>query len=255
MFFILSKVLAFLLRPLVWSLLLLAVGPWLKEGHAWRRPLLSAAVLVLLVFSNKALFDLTVRWWEPRPTPIAEAYDVAIVLGGYLSEAGRIDHAPPEFSERADRLTAAIALYQQGLVKQLLLSGGAGALFLDDEAPEAITAATYARHLGVAEEDLLLDAKARNTRENALYSAELLAERPDSSRYLLVTSAWHLPRAQACYRKVGLSVTPYPVDFLQNRTPLVPADYFLLQAQVLADWESLIKEWVGLWVYRLRGYA
>ncbi|MCB0635660.1 MAG: YdcF family protein [Lewinella sp.] len=255
MFFVLSKVLVFLIRPLIWVLLLLVGSWWLRGTSPWSGRMLVGAIVLLVLFTNRALFQLVAVAWEPRPIPVSEPYDVAIVLGGYLSEAGRLQPGPPEFSERADRLTAPIALYHQGLVKKLLLSGGAGTLFLEDEQPEATTAAQYALNLGVAAEDLLLDIQARNTYENALFSAELLAGRPAGERYLLVSSAWHLPRAAACFRKAGLSVILYPVDYLQSHTPLVPADYFLPRAQTLADWESLIKEWVGYLVYRLRGYA
>jgi uncharacterized SAM-binding protein YcdF (DUF218 family) len=254
MFFIFSKVLAFLIRPLTWILLLLVGSWWLgRRRSRWSGRLLVAALVVLLVFSNRALFQLVAVTWEPEAIALTEPYDVAIVLGGYLGEAGRQAAAPPEFSERADRLLAPIALYQQGMVRQLLLSGGTSTLLMERQ-PEAHTAGHYARLLGVAEEDLILETRARNTYENAVYSAELLKECPASGRYLLVTSAWHLPRAAACFRKTGLRFTPYPIDFLQSRVPLAPADYFLPRAQTLDDWESLIKEWVGIAVYRLRGY-
>lgn len=250
MFFILSKILAFLLRPIIWAVGLLLLSLFARQTP-WRKRYIYLALSIFLVFGNRALFNSVVKWWEVPPSSLNTQYDAAIVLGGYLQQAGLLAPAPPEFSERADRLLHALGLWQEGKVNYIVLSGGAGNLWFN-EVPEAQTAAAFAQSLGIPDSVLLLEDQSRNTAENARHTASLLQQHEAIQTTLLITSAWHMRRAQACFGKAGISPTPYPVDFYQSRTPLAPSEWLLPQSAVLRDWEAILKEWVGFLVYRLK---
>jgi uncharacterized SAM-binding protein YcdF (DUF218 family) len=107
---------------------------------------------------------------------------------------------------------------------------------------------------GVPAEAILVEDRSLNTRENALFSFELLRAR-QIRRILLVTSATHMPRAAAVFRKAGFEVIPAPADFVTGWTSLdLPLDWWP-GADALEKSDQAIKEWLGLWIYRLRGWA
>ncbi len=252
MFYILSKALIFLLRPLIWVAGLLLLSAFLKSAR-WRKRAFWVAIGVLWLFGNNALLGKVAGWYEtPPPLPLEQHFHTAIVLGGYLGTAPAENSALFDWHESADRVAHAHRLYREGKVDRLLVTGGASSILVDRQ-PEAVRVAAYLMALGVPADDLLIDSLARNTRENALNAKKLLGEQTDS--LLLVTSASHMPRAHACFRAVGLAPASYSVDFIQPFEPLRPSDYLLPSTSALKGWERLIKEWVGNWVYRWRGWA
>jgi uncharacterized SAM-binding protein YcdF (DUF218 family) len=176
------------------------------------------------------------------------------LLGGY-------SQLPPDgftnqyvFSERGNRFFNTYELYRRGKVRRFLLAGGAGSLWRERPV-ESREAARFLQVLGVPPEDILIEDGSRNTRENALLSAQLIREQYPGARCLLVTSAWHLPRAQRCFARVGLSVTPFSVDPLSQQFQWDLNWLLAPRAELLAQWELILKEWVGMIVYRLKGYA
>ena len=108
--------------------------------------------------------------------------------------------------------------------------------------------------LGIPESDILIESKSRNTYENALYTKEFLdQENLQGQKLLLITSAFHIFRAEKCFKKVGLNVTPFSVDFHARALFFHPED-LIPSTGAIEDWQLLIKEWVSTIVYRLRGY-
>lgn len=256
MFFILSKVLFFLIQPINWVVACLVGAVWTKQARR-RKRLTWAALLLLLFFSNHFLVNLVYRAYEAEPIAIGaitEPYDVGILLGGYSYAHVDTPRDRHHFNASAARFTQAVELYHTGKIKQLLLSGGSGRIFENDynEAREIVRVLT---RLGVAHEDILLESRSRNTRENAVYSAELLANRPTGTRYLLITSAFHMPRAAACFRKAGLAFDTFPVDHFGEYVRPVPESLLVPDRLGFQRWERLIKEWVGYAAYRMRGYV
>ncbi|RMF28673.1 MAG: YdcF family protein [Bacteroidetes bacterium] len=255
MFFVLSKLLYFLIQPINWLFFLLGWAVITRRGRRRRRLLLSALGLFYLL-SNSFLFNLVVRWWEPE-TLTADAihtpYDVGILLGGYsnFEAVPRADRH--NFSVHANRFLNAYELYRTGKVKKLLLTGGSGRLF-NRTNNEALSMKAFLTRIGVPEEDLLIEPDARNTYENALFSQRLLAREMPGARCLLLTSAWHMPRAYGCFRKVGLECTPFAIDYMSEEIRWTPGKLLLPDRLGLFRWELLIKEWVGCVAYRLRGY-
>jgi uncharacterized SAM-binding protein YcdF (DUF218 family) len=131
-----------------------------------------------------------------------------------------------------------------------VFSGGSGAL-LGDIPPEAETARRVLEALGVERERLTLEAASRNTHENAIFSARLLKPQA-GQRWLLVTSATHMPRAVGCFRKAGFDVVAWPVDY---RTPprLGIASFNNSLPQGLAGLDGIVREYLGLLVYYVTG--
>ena len=244
MFYFFSKSLAFLIRPDVWILLLLLLATW-KYGLRGKK-YLWAALTCFLLFSNNGLLQLTLKWWEPLPIELEKHYDKAVVLGGYISENPLATNAYPEFGERPERLTHALALYQEDKVSKLIFTGGSGGVMHEQKA-EAVVVGEFLEKLGYSMDNFILEPEALNTHENATKCVQ--------ETVVLVTSAWHMTRAAACFRKQGINIVPYPVDYMQSLTPLYPADFLLPKPAVLWHWEILIKEWVGYFVYWLKGYV
>ncbi len=255
MFFILSKVLAFAIKPIVWILVLLAYGLW-TANPSRRKKAVALGLGLLLLFSNRWLSNQVFRAWEPETVHAGEIetpYDIGIVLGGYTNPFIEPGHDRHNFNERANRLTQALELYFSGKVKKLLLSGGTGRL-LQDTPSEAEMMPAFLEKIGIPPSDIILEPDSKNTWENALFTKNIVQTRYPGASCLLITSAWHMPRSEACFRKAGLPVTPYAVDYISEANRWDPDMLLMPDKLGLYKWELLIKEWVGCVAYRMRGY-
>lgn len=198
--------------------------------------------------------------WEERTIKVKEIqqpYDIGIVLGGYSKSTKRLlnNNRLLSLNSSANRLTQAIELYKLGKIKKILLSGGNGDV-LHKGIAEATNTKQFLIRLGVPAIDILTEEKSRNTRENALFSKETLqtGTQNKDARLLLITSAFHMYRAEKCFKKVGLTTTPFSVDFHARRSFIFQPSNLVPSPRALEDWQLLIKEVVGTVVYWLRGY-
>lgn len=198
--------------------------------------------------------------WEERTIKVKEIqqpYDVGILLGGYSKSTNRLlnDNRLLSLSFGANRLTQAIELYKLGKIKKFLLTGGNGDI-LQKGIAEATNAKQFLIRLGVSSVDILTEKKSRNTHENALFSKEILQAETQNkaARLLLITSAFHMYRAEKCFKKVGLMTTPFSVDFHARNSFVFQFSDLVPSPKAIEDWQLLIKELVGTVVYRLRGY-
>ena len=178
--------------------------------------------------------------------------DAAILLGGVLAPP-----LPPrvtfDLSDLSDRIVEALGLYRAGKVNHILISGG-NLPWQADLPAEAELIAGFLSELGVPRDAMVLEDKSRNTRENAVNSVELF-KASGWKTGLLVTSAAHMPRALATFRKAGLNVVPATAD-VRVRFPLYDSLLdFLPDADALARTTAGMKEIIGLQFYRLRGWA
>lgn len=250
MFFILSKVLSFALQPLIWVLVLLVLSLSTKVEKRKKRYRIGSLV-VLLFFSNQFVFNEVSRLWENQfpAFTTSEKYDVAVVLGG-ISSYDKI-HQQTAFYGNSERLMNVLPLYKSGQVKKILFAGGSGRL--DKQNVEALHIEKYLLSLGVKQEDILLDTKSRNTYENAKFAIELLSK---NEKVLLSTSATHMPRSMACFRKLGASPTAFPVDYVSYEADRFTLNNLILPSpQVLNYWYWLLHEWVGIYTYKVKGYC
>lgn len=253
--FLAAKLLAFATQPLAWVALLLVLGLLLQRR--WRRAgmgLIWLALGVLLLQGWEPLPNALVRRLEARypavaSLPDAQRYAGLVVLGGALEPSYVWQgHDQPALNDAAERMTAALPLLQRYAHLQLLFSGGEGEL-LARGLTEAERARIFYASMGVAPQRLRFEPAARTTYENAVMTAALPGI--DKSRpWLLVTSAWHMPRAMATFEKAGWNVTPYPVDFRAGvETPW--NRYSLVSGA--GRWHLALHEYLGWLAYRLSG--
>ncbi|WP_018478538.1 YdcF family protein [Pontibacter roseus] len=254
MFFVLSKVLQYLLMPILWIVVLLLLAIFLKSARVRRVYLVSATVLLLL-FSNPFLANLTMRAWEYSPVPVTEVsdYDVAIILTGVTSWNSL---APDRIHTHkgADRFLHPLQLYRLGKVEKFLITGGTGTIAMDRR-PEAEMLKEILLQAGVPEDDIITETRSMNTRENAIYTAELLQKYPQFERRLLVTSAFHMRRAKACFDKAGVDTHTFPADFYGSEVRYTPDELFIPNADAFRLWHRIIHEIFGYVVYKVVGYA
>jgi uncharacterized SAM-binding protein YcdF (DUF218 family) len=252
---LLSKFLNLLAQPLNWVALLLALGLWQGRRKPRRARLLSVAALALLLLTGlKTLPDALVsalenQYPEVPPEANLSAYTGIVVLGGAL-EPGRLSlhHTQPLLNSSAERMTAAVALWRRHPHLRLVFTGGEGELFGSGPS-EAERAALFFAAMGIPRSALTLESRSQNTYENAVFTAQLPGLDP-RQRWLLITSAWHMPRSQATFQKAGWNVTPYPVDFRTGG--ITPISTYNL-GEGAERWELLLHELLGMAAYRLSG--
>jgi uncharacterized SAM-binding protein YcdF (DUF218 family) len=222
MFFIVSKIVGYVLQPIVLVLLLL-VGSGILALLGWRRMAWTAgggAVLILAVIALSPLGLVMLAQLEnrfPRPAALPERVAGIVVLGGAVDTRVGRTRGVDELNEAADRMTEAMVLARRYPEARVLFSGGVAAI-LEEDIPETDLARNFFTGLGLAPERLMLEDRSRNTAENAVYSRELADPKPGET-WLLVTSAFHMPRSVGCFRAAGFEIVPYPVDY---RTPAGP---------------------------------
>lgn len=254
MFLWLSKALDLLVAPLTWAVLLALLALlWQQRRPVLARALLSLAILELLAFSLAPVSDRLCASLESRarstfhPEP---PYDVAVVLGGVVDGSASRRSGEIELNDAADRITRAAFLLRTGQARMVLLSGGQ-AFPQPGLPPEADLLARWLVDQGIPRDRIVLEPRSRNTRENAVESAALIAAH-GWKRVLLVTSAWHAPRALGCFRAVGLEPDLLPVD---HRSASVVGSSWLPRAAALSASTDVLRERFGEVVYRAMGYA
>lgn len=261
-FLFLSKLLPLFVYPLGLSCLLLLIALWLcyKRSRWIYLPVLITFLILVTAsnvrVSNKLITSLERQYLPQENMPQAE---VIVVLGG----ATRNNESPriiPDMSDRGDRLLYAAKLYKDGAAPLILLTGGR-IQWYGGESSEAESMATILELMGIPREVMLLESRSLNTYENAVYTKEIL-ERNNIKQILLVTSAAHMPRSLAIFKKQGINAIPAPADFMISDRNLIESQ-FSLESRILSFFpnpESLhrttqaLKEYIGTFTYRLRGW-
>ena len=241
MYFILSKILLFLILPFNWFLILLVFAFIYRKKNTGRR-LFIAALTVLYLFSIPALFKGFTKMWDvaSMPPKSNRQYSCVIVLGGFGSRGGADGG---HFNGAADRYIAGVELLITHKVQHILITGGSASL-TPDSFREATWARLHLKKLGIADSLILTESNARNTLENARFSKQLLIKKNLKGPYLLVTAAFHMRRAQMIFKKNGIAVVPYSCYPVVDNLHLKLTD-FLPDAEVLSYWQLYTKEVVG----------
>jgi uncharacterized SAM-binding protein YcdF (DUF218 family) len=254
-FFYAAKILWMLLQPSALIAELLVAGLILTRT-AWHRigyRLLAGGVIAFLTIALLPLGEWMVIPLEnrfPRTDLAAGAPPTGIIILGGAEDA-RADPARElaGLHESAERYTEAVALSRRFPQARIAFTGGTNLLVLT-AAGESVTAGRLLEALGVDKARLTLEGRSRDTYENAVFTKQLVNPAP-GERWLLVTSAWHMPRAMGCFRRAGFAVEPWPVDYRTNgRYGLWPNDR---PSDGLREFDAAAREYVGLLMYYLRG--
>jgi uncharacterized SAM-binding protein YcdF (DUF218 family) len=252
MFFVLSRILDVFFSPLIWVVILLVASLLLKSRI--RRHFFYAAFIVLLLFSNGAVFNSVAELWE-EPQKMAPQlhsnYRKVVVLGGMASENSV--NGLPRFSQSSDRLWQGLWLLKTGKADTLILSGGRGTLF-DKQKPEGELLKDYLDDIDLLSDQIIIESVSRNTYENAVETAKIFDNRGMSKEIILVSSAFHIPRARACFENQGFTVDVFPADPLTGVRPLQWKDFIIPSAGVMDQWGVLFREWAGILMYEINGY-
>lgn len=219
-----------------------------------KKRLLWASLICFYFFSNAFITDEFVRAYEDRNTPfskITEQFDVAIVLGGFSNYDSKQDLV--QFHSATDRLTEGIRFYKTGKAKKIMIVSGSGQIMRPDE-KEALYIKDYLLTIGIPERDLIIESESKNTRENAVFAKEILDEKYKNGNYVLITSAFHMPRAKRCFDRVGIHTTPYSVDQQAGPRKFLLDHLLIPDVYSLKRWQMLIKEWLGFTAYWIMGY-
>ena len=256
MFFILSKTIGYLVRPLI-LVALIFVAHFIIKNQVWKKRLLITGFLMLFLFSNRFIANEVIRLFEAPPVPLAELenrtepFEWGILLTGVtagtkeLNDRIYIDVNP-------DRINHTIMLYHKGYIKKILISGGTGKL-INPSFSEAEELNKVFQYMGVPQEDILIEGSSRNTHESAIEVRKLLSQ-SDGRNCLLITSSTHIPRAIGCFKKVGLNCSVFPTDINFRKREFTPDALIFPSIEALKIWEDILKETAGRIAYRIAGY-
>jgi uncharacterized SAM-binding protein YcdF (DUF218 family) len=253
-----SKVLSSIVDPaaLACALTIAALVLWRFRRAAFVLTAAAALVIASLSLPNVSaalLRTLEDQYPDVAVQAVAPAQAIVLLGGGLNVPAG--SHPASALADAGDRVLVAFRLYRAGKAPLVVCSGGNNPLF------GAGGAESEGRHMcevlqewGMPAAAIAIEGESINTRENAVASRALLARR-GIARILLVTSASHMPRAAAVFRKVGFDVVAAPADFRTGRGTPHPILRWVPSAHALADSATVLHEWLGLWIYRSRGWA
>jgi len=254
-FFTLSKALGFFALPANFLISLGLLGIILLCTRFTRLAswLIVTSVVLLAVagfspLGNVLILPLEQRFppWDPSHGPP----DGIVMLGGVISPEVSIRRGTIAFYDGAARFVVTLELARRYPNARIVISGGSNSLIYDD-GPEAGVAVSEFEALGVSHDRISAEEQSRNTVENAVFS-RLIANPQPGQRWLLVTSAFHMPRAIGTFRAAGFPVEAYPVDY-RTRGPIDAARPFSIMNVGLGLTDTAVHEWIGLLSYWLTG--
>lgn len=206
---------------------------------------MGVALAIALFFSNPWIIDNIFYHYEARPVslPKDRQYQSGIVLGGFMS----YDDATGEayFNEASDRFIQAVRLYQLKHIQKIIVSGGNGSLRKNDFR-EADFVRRKLLEFGIPDRDIMIESNSRNTIENGRFVKRLTDSISYHDTALLITSAFHIPRAIRIFEKAGVKVKPYPCAFIvkQVQTKFTLAS-LLPSFDAMERWQLILRELVG----------
>lgn len=245
----------FIIAPITWIVAALVVffcvkRKWLKYSF------LGLAILLFLFFTNPYILDYTkYRQTQKFITDSMKpdkVYDVAIVMGGFSAvnpETGAIIFP----NDRADRLLEAVRLYKKGKVRRILITGDGATEIHDDGSSDAEAFLRYMEDLGVPREAFILEQRAKNTRQNAVNSMEIIREMNlQEENILLITSALHMERSLDAFTKEGLRPDYHAVGI--ERKPTFSHLSLYPSWKAAQEWQEILNEVVGSFAYKAVGF-
>lgn len=254
MFYILSKTIDVLLMPLTMACIAFLYAILTKKRARSRKVLIGALIGLYLV-SSPILVNELLKWWEPRASNEEKKYEVAALLTGGIIKRY---HQPTKhvwFGKSGDRALQAFELYKRGKIKKIIISGGEGSLRggrINNSENNGIR--QYLIESGVAAADIVQDSLSLNTRQNAVNTAKILKTQFNTDKCMLITSSFHLPRAEGCFKKEGITVFACPAHYLQEDGGAIWFDKLFPSEEALAHFYLVWHEMIGYVVYKIVGY-
>jgi uncharacterized SAM-binding protein YcdF (DUF218 family) len=254
-FFYIAKTLGFFSAPSNCLIVVGLLGLLLtatRFNRAGRR-LAAAAVILLAVAGFSPLGNTLILPLEERfpPWDASRGAPTGIIcLGGALDTVVSPARGEVALNEAAERMTAIAELARRFPNARIVFTGGSGRL-LYQGSTEAELAARLFESFGIAKERITLEDKSRDTLENARFTTELIKPKP-GERWLLVTSAHHMPRSVGLFRSEGFPVEAFPVDY-RTRGAIDVLRAFSPMSDGLRRTDTAMREWVGLVIYRVTG--
>lgn len=254
LFFIISKIAWAFLSPSNLIIFFFALGSFLLLFNAisWAKIILIPSSILALLLTVYPFGDLLIEPLEKRfsqPTELPKNIDGIIILGGGEHLNISINWNRPELGNGGDRYIGAKELSNYYPDAPIIFTGGSGSVRLQNTKGEGYLAKQLLTTLGIAEDRLIIESKSRNTYENFKLVKPFLPV--ENGHYLLVTSAFHMPRAMGIARKQGVNVSPYPVDFRSISRELRKINFNFHKN--LKSLEPAWKEWIGLTIYYWTG--
>jgi uncharacterized SAM-binding protein YcdF (DUF218 family) len=255
MFFFVAKILGFFALPsnalIVLGLVGVAIAVF-RGGRAGGK-LIVASLILLAIYgfsplANALMLPLEQRfppWDASRGAPAG-----IIVLGGAFDTVVAATRDEIPLTDAAERMTASAALARKYPQARVIFTGGTGTLVYDGPTEGELARRFYAS-LGIAADRITIEEESRDTAENAVLTRPLADPKP-GEHWLLVTSAYHMPRAIGAFRRVGFAVEAYPVDY-RTRGVEDLARPFPSLGEGLRRGDIAVREWIGLLMYRLAG--
>ena len=242
----LHKILPLLASPLFLIIILVLWGSLFRSKRAGFAAIGILIICSLPVFSSKQISYLE-RDYSLVPTAGVNAVDAVVVLSGMVRTIEGANGLVYEWGEASDRIFAGIDLIQENKAPVLVLTGGK--LPWSVGIPEGEHLRGIAEKLGVPSDIILLTENVQNTDQEAKAVAKLLKK--EMPNIILVTSAFHMPRAQKVFEAAGVVVSPFPVDFLSgaNKTTIID---FIPSAEAFRDTSFFVREIIGRLYYKLK---
>ena len=256
MFFTLSKVLWFVLSPVNLLLIALCIAVLLsftRKGQKSAIRILRVSVVIVLIFAVVPVAKLMLGALEnrfPQNPALPEQVHGIVILGGVINPLLSAKRQSPQLNDAIERLTVGADLAMRYPKARVIFSGGSGDLF-NPEYREAHYAPKVFSQLGLAPERVIYEDKARNTAENATY-ARLLANPSAGENWVLITSAFHMPRAVGVFRKAGWNMIPYPVDFATTGDEKFSLGFRGI-TNGIGSFGNVLHEYIGLVAYWVTG--
>lgn len=257
MAFIITKIVSFLFSPVSWILIGIIITSILAiKNHKATKIWLLITAGITIVFTNPFISNSAIHLWEKphlnKTLPKDTVYDYAVVLTGMLTWDQKNEQY--NFGHSVDRLLETVELWHQKKVKKIIITGG-DASIVYDMPPESLLLKQFLVNTGIPDNAIIAEKKSRNTYEHAIYIREQIDRyQIKEAKMLLVTSAYHMSRAEACFEKQNIAVETYPVDFY---APHILTDYESLiipQNDALLQWKLILHEWIGFLYYKISGY-
>ncbi|MBS1164788.1 MAG: hypothetical protein H6R00_813 [Proteobacteria bacterium] len=259
MFYVLSKLGFLFLRPSNALILALLLGAELRL-FGWRRrgsELIGIALGVLVVCAWTGLPTILLRPLEQQFSTPADPDRLnpagILILGGVIDTGLSTERHSPELIDGAERIIVAAELARRYPQARIVLSGGSNGVFANTETAESVIARDLLIEFGVPATRITIEDRSRNTHENAVFSFSAVEPTPQE-QWLLVTSAFHMPRAMGTFRAAGWNgVIAWPVDYRNG----ADTNWFggRTAAEGLTMTDLAIREWIGLVAYRFAGYT
>ncbi len=255
MFYHLAKLGWFLLEPsnlIVFIGMLGLVLGWGRFRPLGHRLMATSLVFLLVIglspLANWLILPLEMRF--PVPDLQGRKIDGIIVLGGAVQERQTLAHGPLAVNDAGERLIAMADLARRYPDARIVFTGGS-ALYSSAPKSEGDVVREHLLTFGLKADRILIEANSRNTHDNAVMSRRLVDPKAGET-WLLVTSAWHMPRSVGIFRQADWPVIAYPVDFRTAGWQDISGGFWSI-SDGLRRTDTAMREWTGLLVYRLTG--